>query len=92
MKNERGRGSDTPKINTTNIIKKVKRRKGVKAMNFENMNLVRAPFVGACHCPYCKTGLIVIDNKPVSCPVCELRKLKESYQLERRKLISQMNI
>jgi exosome complex RNA-binding protein Csl4 len=31
-------------------------------------------FTGYCRCPHCRTGLIIVDNKAVSCPVCELRK------------------
>ncbi|MFW9878339.1 MAG: hypothetical protein ACFFG0_35095 [Candidatus Thorarchaeota archaeon] len=53
-------------------------------MSFEGFN-----FIGNCHCPYCKTGLIMIDNKPVSCPVCELQRLKKFHTVEKRHRISQ---
>ncbi|MHA2049703.1 MAG: hypothetical protein ACW986_08825 [Promethearchaeota archaeon] len=35
-------------------------------MGFEEFN-----FTKRYRCPSCKTGMIVIDNKIVSCPICE---------------------
>ncbi|MCK4285694.1 MAG: hypothetical protein KAX18_05800 [Candidatus Lokiarchaeota archaeon] len=28
-------------------------------------------------CPYCKTGLVIIDNKIDFCPLCELAKMEK---------------
>lgn len=47
-------------------------------MSFEDFNFTRHT-----HCPYCKTSMIVIENKVVSCPLCELEKKKEIRKFER---------
>ncbi|MHA2399603.1 MAG: hypothetical protein ACXADU_12035 [Promethearchaeota archaeon] len=41
-------------------------------MGFDEFNFTRYY-----RCPSCKVGMIVIDNKIVSCPVCEFRKTKK---------------
>ena len=47
------------------------------------MSFDRFHFTGYCHCPYCKTGLIIVDNKAVSCPVCELKRDEKAQKLEK---------
>ncbi|MFX1375204.1 MAG: hypothetical protein ACFFA0_05275 [Promethearchaeota archaeon] len=47
-------------------------------------------FVGYVRCPYCRTGMIVIDNEVVSCPVCEVKQQEKAERLGRGNHISQV--
>ena len=53
-------------------------------MSFEDFN-----FTNKCHCPHCKTGLLIIDNKIEFCPLCELMKRENTTELEKKTPIFQ---
>lgn len=36
------------------------------------MDSKKTNFIGKCHCPECNGLYMIIDNKIISCPVCEL--------------------
>lgn len=36
------------------------------------MDVIKKKFVGNCHCPYCNSMYIIIDNEIISCPGCDL--------------------
>ncbi len=36
------------------------------------MDVKKTKFVGNCHCPYCNSMYIIIDNEIISCPGCDL--------------------
>ncbi len=38
----------------------------------EKLEKIKFNFTGYLHCMRCGTGLLLIDNKPVSCPECEI--------------------
>ncbi|MHA2391429.1 MAG: hypothetical protein ACXAEX_05630 [Promethearchaeota archaeon] len=54
------------------------------------MGYDRFIFTGYARCPKCRTGLIMVDNEPVCCPVCELKKCEDIRSLERESHISQI--
>jgi uncharacterized Zn finger protein (UPF0148 family) len=51
-------------------------------MNFEDFN-----FTNRTHCPHCNTGMILIDRKVISCPLCELERNKKKQKIEKELLI-----
>jgi hypothetical protein len=70
---ELGRGSNPPK-NTVKLINIIR----VKVMSFEDFN-----FTNRTHCPHCKTGMMVIDRKVISCPLCEVMRNKKRKKFEK---------
>ena len=40
-------------------------------------------FTGYLHCSRCGTGLLLIDNKTVSCPDCEILRDRRAPNVER---------
>lgn len=71
---EQGRGSNPPKDNC-----KITVNERVKGMSFEDFN-----FTVRTQCPNCKTGMIIIDNKVISCPLCELKRKEKTEVLKKK--------
>ena len=46
-------------------------------------------FTGYAKCPCCQAGMIMIDNKVVSCPVCELKREEKAQKLGKGTPVSQ---
>ena len=46
-------------------------------------------FTGYAKCPCCQTGMIMVDNKVVSCPVCELKREEKTQKLGNGTPVSQ---
>jgi len=40
----------------------------------EKIKNFRFNFTSYLRCPHCGTGLLIIDNTPVSCPNCEIMR------------------
>ena len=49
----------------------------------EDMGNKRFAFTEYAKCPCCQTGMIIVDNKVISCPVCELKRQDKAEKLER---------
>ena len=49
----------------------------------EKLEKIRFDFTGYLHCMRCGTGLLLIDNKSVSCPDCEILRDQRALNVER---------
>ena len=55
-------------------------------MVLEKLETFLFSFTGYLHCQHCGTGLLLIDNKLVSCPECELLRDQGAPNVERGRL------
>ena len=53
-------------------------------MGFEEFNFTRRT-----HCPHCKTKMILIEKKVISCPLCEIMKRERAVESEKEYNITQ---
>jgi hypothetical protein len=53
-------------------------------MSFGDFN-----FTSRTRCPYCKTRMIIIDNKVISCPLCDLEREAKSREFDEDDIITQ---
>lgn len=44
-------------------------------------------FTHRTRCPHCKTSMVVIDNKVLSCPLCELTRREKKSELEKKRAV-----
>ncbi|KKN54058.1 hypothetical protein LCGC14_0595980 [marine sediment metagenome] len=51
----------------------------------EKLKNFRFSFTSFLHCPCCETGLLIIDNSPVSCPECEILRNQVDPKEDRNK-------
>jgi len=73
-------------------LEETRYKKGKRGFNKQKMRLYyvvldkleknRFSFTGYLHCSRCGTGLLIIDNKTVSCPECELLRDQEVPNVE----------
>jgi hypothetical protein len=56
----------------------------VNGMSFEDFNFTRRT-----RCPHCNTGMILIDRKVISCPLCELMKTEKKKEIMKYYSIAQ---
>ena len=46
-------------------------------------------FTHCTRCPHCKTSMIVIDNKVISCPLCEVMRRGRISTSQKKKAVCQ---